>query len=266
MKTLIFTDLDGTLLDHKTYSYEKATQALQLCKNKNIPLIFTTSKTKAEVEKLHQKMALFEPMIVENGAAIFIPKNYQGCKTHFLENFNKDFTVSILGKKYEQILQFYNAYKDELKMVGFSDMNIQEIIHYTGLAKEDAILAKRRDFTEPFILQDISQYERLVSLASEHNIKITKGGRFYHLIGIDQDKGIAVQKAVKIFEKLYNTNVRSIGLGDGQNDIAMLQVVDIPINIQNHQGKYLQCDIKNLQKSSYKSSEGFNEMVLKNVQ
>ena len=50
MRKLIFTDLDGTLLDYKTYSYKKASKALSLIKKDKIPLIFCTSKTKAEIE------------------------------------------------------------------------------------------------------------------------------------------------------------------------------------------------------------------------
>jgi HAD superfamily hydrolase (TIGR01484 family) len=53
---LVFTDLDGTLLDHHTYSFEPALPALNSLKEKNIPLIICTSKTRAEIP-LSLKMA-----------------------------------------------------------------------------------------------------------------------------------------------------------------------------------------------------------------
>ncbi len=49
---VVFTDLDGTLLDHDSYSYTAAEPALDFIRNNNIPLIFTTSKTAIEVEEL----------------------------------------------------------------------------------------------------------------------------------------------------------------------------------------------------------------------
>ena len=39
----ISTDLDGTLLDHDNYSYRAATQALELCKEQNIPIVLNLS-------------------------------------------------------------------------------------------------------------------------------------------------------------------------------------------------------------------------------
>ena len=85
MKTLIFTDLDGTFLNHHNYSFDESKQALEKVEHKKIPLIFTTSKTRVEVEVLQKKVAIKEPFIVENGAAIFIPKNYQNLDFSFLD-------------------------------------------------------------------------------------------------------------------------------------------------------------------------------------
>jgi mannosyl-3-phosphoglycerate phosphatase len=48
-KVIIFTDLDGTLLDYSTYSFEKALPALQLVRERDIPLIICSSKTAKEV-------------------------------------------------------------------------------------------------------------------------------------------------------------------------------------------------------------------------
>ncbi|MCG7852909.1 MAG: HAD hydrolase family protein, partial [Methanosarcinaceae archaeon] len=50
MKYVVFTDLDGTLIDHDTYSYKAARPALAALKKQGIPLIFCTSKTRAEIE------------------------------------------------------------------------------------------------------------------------------------------------------------------------------------------------------------------------
>lgn len=264
MKTLIFTDLDGTLLNHDDYSYKGAKDALKLISKKNIPLIFTTSKTKSEVEKLQKKLKIKEPFIIENGAALFIPKGYHGLDLGSLKEFG-DYRVLVFGKTYEQILTFYDKYKIEFGMYGFSDMSIKEVAKYTGLGPKSSERSKQRDFTEPFVLKDSSKLEKLKNLALTCNLKITRGGRFYHLMGMEQDKGKAVKKTIKLFKKLYNKKILSIALGDGENDIPMLENVDMPINIKNHKGKYLNTKIKDLQYSTYRGSPGFNEMVLKNV-
>ena len=264
MKNIIFTDLDGTFLNHDDYSFAQSKKALEKIKKDNIPLIFTTSKTKIEVEKLQKKVGICEPFIIENGAALFIPKGYQNLDLDFLTDY-EDKKALIIGMTYKQILNFYNTYKDEFGMLGFSDMCTKEIENLTGLSQENASLAKQRDFTEPFILKDLSKLEKLRNLASTYNIKITQGGRFFHLIGEMQNKGIAVQRSIKLFEKLYNDKIRSIALGDAQNDISMLEKVDLPIVIKNHKGEYLDVEIPNMKKSTFQGSTGWNEMVLKYV-
>jgi mannosyl-3-phosphoglycerate phosphatase len=267
MKNIIFTDLDGTFLDHHNYSFEESSKAIDHILSQKIPLIFTTSKTRVEVEKLHKEIGINEPFIIENGAALFIPKNYQGLDLECLDDFNEEYKVMVLGKTYQQILNFYNEYKAEFSMVGFSDMNEFEVAKLTGLSVDQSKLAKQRDFTEPFIFQDgdESKLQKLQNLALTYKIKVTKGGRFYHLIGEKQDKGIAVDRTIKLFETLYGQKFYSIALGDGPNDIVMLKVVDLPIVIQNHLGEYLSLDLPNLQKSSFQGGRGWNEMILKNV-
>lgn len=264
MKTLIFTDLDGTFLNHDDYSFEPAKEALALIKKRNIPLIFTTSKTKAEVIELQKKVGIKEPFIVENGAALFIPKGYQDLNLDGLDGY-EDYKVVILGKKYNQILSFYDKYKEEFKMKGFSDMSLNDVCSLTNLDEKSAKLSIQRGFTEPFILDDESKIENLKNLASTYNIKITQGGRFYHLIGEKQDKGIAVKTTTNIFKRLFKEPVKSIALGDGPNDIVMFENVDIPIIIKNHLGGYVKCELEYFQRSSQKGSFGFNESVLQNV-
>lgn len=264
MKKLIFTDLDGTLLNHDDYSFAPALHSLQLIKEKHIPLIFTTSKTKAEVLLLQQKIGIIEPFITENGAALFIPKGYQGLSLEHLEEYD-GYKVVIFGKRYNEVLSFYNQYKNEFSMKGFSDMSIDEIVALTHLEHNDAILAKQRGFTEPFILNDCSDISKLEELADEYGLKITRGGRFFHLIAKQQDKGVAVKKAIQLFQELFQEEIESFGFGDSKNDIAMFENVTCPIAIQNHCGKYVSTNINHIKKSSYQGSAGFNEMVLKNV-
>lgn len=264
MKRLIFTDLDGTFLNHHDYSFEASSEALQKIKEAGIPLIFTTSKTKAEVEDLQEKVGISEPFIVENGAALFIPEGYQGFDLSSLTHYG-DKRVMVFGEPYRKVLEFYRAQKEALGMVGFSDMSDDEIAQLTGLSQRDVILAKQRDFTEPFRLEDETRLDRLKELAHTHGLKITKGGRFYHLMGASQDKGISVVKTIELFEGLYQEKIRSIALGDSQNDIEMLESVDIPILIQKHDGSYLETGLPYIEKSSYQGSKGWNEMVLKYV-
>ena len=71
---VIFTDLDGTLLDHNSYGWEKAEPALRLCRESRIPLILVSSKTRSEIRALQQELGLSSPFVSENGGGVFFPK------------------------------------------------------------------------------------------------------------------------------------------------------------------------------------------------
>jgi predicted mannosyl-3-phosphoglycerate phosphatase (HAD superfamily) len=78
---VVFTDLDGSLLDHDTYSFENARPALERIREQRIPLVFTTSKTRAEVEALQAAMRIREPFISESAeSASLVLVQDMGCR------------------------------------------------------------------------------------------------------------------------------------------------------------------------------------------
>jgi mannosyl-3-phosphoglycerate phosphatase len=239
-KFVIFTDLDGSLLNHEDYSFDEANSLLEKIKAKNIPLIYTTSKTKSECEILQKKMGLTSPFIVENGAAIYYPNA----------------KVELLGVPHKKIKPFIDRHYEEFNILSFSNMRVEDIMEYTLFDYEQAKIAQSRDYSEPFLIRDERRLTELEVLAELEGMKILKGGRFYHLVGIDQDKG----KAVELALKNYPDHV-SIGLGDNYNDIAMLEVVDIPVLIPHHEGRYIELELKNLIKAKHKGALGWSEAV-----
>ena len=72
----IFTDLDGTLLSHDTYSFKPALVALKLIRSRGIPLVLCSSKTRVEIEYWRRRLENHHPSITENGGAIFHPHAY----------------------------------------------------------------------------------------------------------------------------------------------------------------------------------------------
>lgn len=75
-KVVIFTDMDGTLLDHHTYSHQAADSLLASLQQTGVPVIPTTSKTFAELQQLRRELNNQHPFICENGAGVYIPKGY----------------------------------------------------------------------------------------------------------------------------------------------------------------------------------------------
>jgi mannosyl-3-phosphoglycerate phosphatase len=260
MNLVVFTDLDGCLLDHWSYSYEAAQPALELIRRRQIPLVFTTSKTRVEVERLQRSMQLKEPFIVENGAAVFFPDGYRGWRID--AGFRQHpYTLIQLGATYGEIRRFIYSVRDRFPIKGFGDLSVAEVAKLTGLPHDQAALAKKREFTEPFIVEHEFQMDALQRIAEAKGFYITRGGRFFHLIGIRQDKGSAAAIVANIFSKNAKGPIVRIGLGDSANDISLLNVVDIPILIPHPDGRYETFSLPSLRRASKPGSEGWNEML-----
>jgi mannosyl-3-phosphoglycerate phosphatase len=239
-KPLIFTDLDGTLMDHDTYAFEDARGVLEDLDKRSIPVILCSSKTRAEIETCQEKMGLNAPFVVENGAAVFVPQGMLHMEDQGAIE-KGSYQVLELGTPYALLCDAWKRVKKahDFHVKGFSEMTLQEIADLTGLPLKEARLAAMREYTEPFVFLDKPDRMPLLERAlQEEGLEVTKGGRFYHLVG-KNDKGKAVQILRRLYEKTNpHTRFKTLGLGDSVNDIAMLLCVDMPIVIRKKTGKW----------------------------
>ena len=262
MRAIIFTDLDGSLLDHEDYSFAAATQSLDRIKRSGIPLIMTTSKTRREVELLQREIGIREPFIVENGGGIFFPPGYRGLPIEH-GGPRDGYTVVTLGTTYPRVRAFLERARVRFDLRGFGDMEVAEIAARTGLSAERAALAKEREFTEPFLMERPEEIEALSAFATADGFKVTRGGRFFHLTGGEQDKGKAVRTAYEIISRGSGALPTSIGIGDSENDLAMLAAVDIPVLIPRPGKGPLDMNLPGLIRAVRTGAGGWNDAVLR---
>lgn len=246
--TIIFTDLDGTLLNHDTYSFAAAKSMLNFLRAHNIPLIIVSSKTKNEILELQKSFKIFNTFVFENGAGIYIA--------------DQEVTKTLsLGYNIHHIRKSFAEYKKKIAMRGFSDMSLDEIVKLTGLSPKKAQDARERLFTEPFVMENKDQLETLRQTAHLDGLEVVAGGRFYHLITEGQDKAKAMEVVKDFYEQKYQQNFTTIAIGDSQNDLSMLQSADVPILIPRLDGSYISCYIKNLTKAKFPGSSGWNQAL-----
>jgi mannosyl-3-phosphoglycerate phosphatase len=260
---LIFSDLDGTLLDHKTYSFEAAKPALNALKLRNIPLIFCSSKTRPEIELYREVTGNWHPFISENGGGIYVPQDYYTNSFDYDTKTN-DYKVIVLGTKYDTLVEVLKSIRNDtgIKLKSFSEMKISEISEYAGLDPRLAKLSKMREYDEPFIIfgnDDVAETIKEEIIGRGFNY--TQGALFHHIMG-KNDKGKAVKILVQIFKNRF-PGLKSVGLGDSLNDLPMLEIVNIPILVQKPDGKYDQrIALDNLIYADGVGPTGWNRSVL----
>ncbi len=242
LQILVLTDLDGTLLDPTTYSFEAAAEALTQLRDRGIPLVVVSSKTRAEIESIRLSLDNHDPFIVENGGGLHIP---QGLLEFPLEGAVRRGPYQVVESGTS-----YSALRIALKDIecavgrplrGFGDMSTEEIGERTGLSRQEARAAQQREYDEPFVIEGPEEVVEEIRRQTEaRGLRFTRGGRFCHLTGAT-DKGQACRRLIDWYRRRQDeraVEVKTIGIGDGPNDLPMLAVVDHPVVVQKPDGSY----------------------------
>jgi mannosyl-3-phosphoglycerate phosphatase len=238
---VLFTDLDGTLLDHATYRWTRARGALAILRRRAYPLVIVTSKTRAEVMPLLRQLGRKDPFVVENGGAIYFPAGYFGFRIRGSVPAARGWRRYALGTPRDRLVRaLAGAARDaRLRVRGFFQMSPREVARRAGMEMASARRAQQREFDEPFLILDdgTTAWRKLCREIGRRGLVATRGSRFFHILG-KNDKGAAVRLLLEWFRRMKGPEVRAVGLGDSPNDIALLRAVDVPILVARPGGHY----------------------------
>jgi len=261
-----FTDLDESLLDREGYSFDPARPALDVVRQRGIPLVLCTSKTASETLHFRTLLGNEDPFVVEGGGGIYIPKGYFP-KLPRLQEDRGAYMLLPLAAGHEGILKGLGHLKEFTanSIRAFDDMTAEEIAADTKLPLELARLAKDREFDEPFkfIRREGEFASQLPRIAAERYLRVTRGGRYYHLHG-DTDKGKAAEILIKLFAQKFG-RIRTLAVGDSEMDLPMLGAVDVPIAVLREDGRHdtvLRTGVKDLTCVPQAGPAGWNTGIL----
>ena len=234
-KLVVFTDLDGCLLDKSNYDWSAAAPVLRRLGKLSIPVVLNSSKTSAEMSVLASDLQLEGlPFIAENGGIIrWNDLSSGGCAD----------SERILGRPRDEILSVLRPLSKRLRFRTFDDLGINGVMDATGLTEEKAALATARQSTEPLLWDDSDENLTVFrQTLIKQNLTLTRGGRFWHVAG-PTNKGRAMLEVVDQYRHLYSpVSVVSAGIGDSPIDQSMLDLADYPIGIPD--GESLNVEIE----------------------
>lgn len=258
---VIFTDLDGTLLDHDTYSCEMVMPLVASLSKAGIAIVFCSSKTRVEQEVYRKKLGIASPFIVEDGGAIFISKGYFPFSYEY-HRVTRGYQVIELGMPYREIRRILGEIreKNNLAIRGFGDMDAAQIAGITGLDVSQAKLAKKREYEETLNLTGSEQEIRFIlSKIEESGLKWSRGGRFYSVSG-GSNKGTATSVLIELFSRKLG-RIKTIGVGDSLNDVPMLTEVDVAVLVQKPGNYWEEIELPNLHRVDGVGPQGWVKAI-----
>ncbi len=234
---IVFTDLDGTLLDHKSYSVRAALPAIDLLVRRGLPIIPVSSKTAAEISRWVRLLTLEGPFIYENGCGIVVPVGCFTSRPDGAVDRDGEWRIS-LGTGINEVRRGLEELAETagFKFRSFDQMSTDELSALTGLAGEELNQCLDREYDIPFIILGDHDADLIGRKAAEKGYHFTRGGRSYHLTS-----GCHKGEAVRLLANLYREELPEplfVGIGDSFNDLTMFQAVDMAFLVQKPDGTY----------------------------
>ncbi|MGK9174184.1 mannosyl-3-phosphoglycerate phosphatase-related protein [Yokenella regensburgei] len=236
---LVFSDVDGTLMDNHTGEWQAAAPWLTRLRDQQIPLILCSSKTAAEMVAIQRILGLQGlPFIAENGAVIQLDEHWQD---------SADYPRIIQGASHDEIFSVLSQLRerDGVKFTALSELDEHALEEVTGLPPAQAGLARLQEASETVIWRDSDeQLETFNTTLASLGLRFVQGARFWHVLDERAGKDRAVNWLTRQYHHYHNRAFTTLGLGDGPNDAPLLDNVDFAIVVKglNRQGIELRDD------------------------
>ena len=231
---LVFCELDDTLFGPHALSVDaRARRALRRIGQAGIPLVFCSSKTRAELELTQQALGINQPFVSESGAAVYVPHGYFPFRADQATSV-PGYDVVEFGRPYAEIVETLRGTADRLgvPLVGFSDMSVEDVANDCQVPLLQARLAKLREYSELFRFVDARPGARSQLLKALRAVGLESApcGRHHHLAAIRRDIGGYLLRG--LFRRAFG-DVLTVAFGDRESAIPLLVHADVPMVVRS---------------------------------
>lgn len=234
---LLASDIDGTLITSKRELTEKTIKAVNGLKNKGVFFTLSTGRPLQNIRQFIEPLKLETPVIIYNGAMIVDPKTEEILfdKTMLKEdaslliNNGKEWGANMLiwskGKlyahEYNKYIEFYHKQCTVAPIMIESESMEREII--------DRGITKLLWHNEVPDIQDFVK-NKIPKIGIKNTTLCTSMPYFLELFNKDISKAVSLGKVGEICG--VSTD-EIIAVGDGENDVEMLQFAGLGIAVDN---------------------------------
>lgn len=242
MYKLVAIDLDGTLVTDKKEITSRTIEIITKALEKNVKIMISSGRAFYRLEPFIDKLGLRKQnecticfnggMIIENTTKdVLYSKNLEADEVKELIQLGKKLQLPIMiyskdthyVEEIPEVVQrnTKNLKGMNIKIVDFEKMNFEQKQNYIYkvcfIDKPEKIIAKRKEISKEML----ENYE-ITSSVPEY-LEIVK-------------KGIKKSEAIKFVMQKYNIKREEVmAIGDGENDVEMLEFVGLGIAMENAQ-------------------------------
>jgi predicted mannosyl-3-phosphoglycerate phosphatase (HAD superfamily) len=226
-KTVVFSHVDAVLMHPRDGLFTVARNILRQFAADDVAIVLCSSKTRAELEYIQQTLGIADPFICENGAASFIPDGYFDADIPGARELSGYQAVEF-GRTYADVVGVLRRTTERLRIriLGFSEMSIDDVARECGLPLLQARLAKLREYEERFKVldPDPAASHRLRKAMSGSHLRCVEADPFDY-VGAPVDHRLGVNMLNGLYRRARGS-VLTIGVTESGGEDGLETLVD----------------------------------------
>jgi mannosyl-3-phosphoglycerate phosphatase len=224
---VVFSDVD-TLAGSTASLPTEALSLLREVALRRLPLVLSSTRSRAELDVIQQELGIHAPFIFESGAAVSVPPGYFRGPVQGAHAVG-DRLVVPFGRPCREVIAELRQASAQLaiELVGLSDLSIEQTALAWGVTPLEASRVKMREYGEPFrILRGMSRRDTLFRALRARGFLCATGGRYDYVGAVGETAGMAF--LLGLYRETFGSVV-TIGIGTRHRDAELLAQVDVPI-------------------------------------
>jgi predicted mannosyl-3-phosphoglycerate phosphatase (HAD superfamily) len=194
----------------------------------DIPSIWITSRTRAQMDEPLRKLDHRHPFIAEGGSAVYLPSDYFHLRGEKSERRGRFLCIPVAqpqpaaAEALESLSEATGA-----PVVPLRSLSPRELAQNSGLPQREAELARQRDFDELFFFAGASDsdIERFLEEARRRKFQLRPQGVLWSLaVGASVQQ--CVRQLTKLFDRALHGHAPSIGLAPWEQASELFPACD----------------------------------------
>jgi mannosyl-3-phosphoglycerate phosphatase len=227
-RIVVLARLEGTPFDPYENGVDSAQAYVQPILRAGIPIVFFSTRTRAELEAIQQELGIHHPFVAEEGGALHVPQSYFGVP--FARSIDvAGYETVPFGRPHDQVLAALITSARRLKapITTMSELSVKDVAAVCRLTLLQARLAKLRDYSELFRVADATDPKALIQALRSTKLQCRTYGGFLH-VSAEVDADGIVDTLLKSYRRAFDTRI-FVGIGDPHGDLAILCRVEVPL-------------------------------------
>lgn len=212
-RTVLFSDVDGTLLDASDRFAITSTDVERLAPH--VELVLASSRTLVELGEVQRRLGMVGALIAENGAVMSYPPRWRGKGARKRE-------LLVLG---DSVAELQPLVERSAEVAGVRIVDQRDVLPDRGRSLQRKYSICIRDWSG-------MSAERFLAALRHNGCSATRSGRWI-TITRGADKGIAARAVLAHAEKIGAGFVRSLAIGNAANDQSLLAATQGRFAIRN---------------------------------